>query len=493
MASLLCDRLTQGGIVMESSKKLNRISLVALVIGSMIGGGAFNLPSDMSQGANAGAIIISWIITGIGVVALGLVFQNLVLRKPELDAGIYSYARAGFGKYMGFNSAWGYWLSAWLGNIAYGTLIFSAVGYFIKPFAGGQNVASIIGASVLLWFVHYLVLRGVHSAAFVNLIATIAKLIPVFLFIVVAIFAFHAKTFVTDFWGANQAAFSWASVRSQVTSTMLVTLWVFIGVEGAVVVSERARKRSDIGFATVVGLIVTLFCYMCISLLSLGIMGKGQLTGLANPSMAYVFEDIVGKWGAAFINLGLIISVLSAWIAWTIFAAEIPFAAAKDGVFPEYLKKENKHGAPANSLWLTNGLIQLFLLTLLLTDKAYNFAFSLATSAILIPYLFSALYQVKITILGDGYEKLQKKARVKDMVFGIIAGIYSIWLIYGAGLKYLLLTTILYAAGIFVYYRAQKEKREKRIFTATETICALLIFALAIWAIIDLALGIVTI
>lgn len=477
---------------MEDDKKLNLLSLIALVIGSMIGGGAFNLPSDMAQGANAGAIVISWVITGIGIVALGLVFQNLVMKKPELDAGIYSYAKAGFGRYMGFNSAWGYWLSAWLGNVAYGTLVFSAIGYFIKTFSGGQNLASIIGASVLLWAVHCLVLRGVHSAALVNLVATIAKLVPVFLFIIIAIFAFHAKLFLTDFWGLHNAPFSWSSVRDQVSSTMLVTLWVFIGVEGAVVVSERAKNRRDVGIATIIGLIVTLFSYICISLLSLGVMSKGQLTGLSNPSMAYVFEDIVGKWGAAFINLGLIVSVLSAWISWTIFAAEIPFAAAKDGVFPSYLKKENKHGAPVYSLWLTNGLIQVFLLTLLLTDRAYNFAFSLATSAILIPYLFSALYQVKLAISNDGYQDLRRGIRIRDMVIGIVASVYSAWLIYGAGMKFLLLTTILYAVGIFVYWRAQKENHQTPLFTKPEAVFALFISVMAIWAIIDLILGVIT-
>ncbi len=475
----------------QEDKKLNLLSLLALVVGSMIGGGAFNLPSDMSQGANAGAIIISWVITGIGIIALGLVFQNLASRKPELNAGIYSYAKAGFGKYMGFNSAWGYWLSAWLGNVAYGTLIFSAIGYFIKSFAGGQNVASIIGASILLWFVHWLVLRGIHSAAIVNLIATITKLVPIFLFIVVGIFAFHAKSLVGDFWGVHQAAFSWSSVLHQVTSTMLVTLWVFIGVEGAVVVSARAKRRRDIGIATIGGLLITLICYVFISLLSLGIMSKSQLTGLQTPSMAYVFESVVGKWGAAFINLGLIISVLSAWLSWTIYAAEIPFAAAKDNVFPSFLKKENKHGAPANALWLTNGLIQVFLLTLLVTDKAYNFCYSLATSAILIPYLLSALYAVKLVVTHVGYESAHKKTWIKDLVVSIIASVYAVWLIYGAGMNYLLLTTILYAVGILVYWWVSKENKASVLFTKSEGIFAVAMVVFAIWAVIDLALGVI--
>ena len=191
---------------MASGKKLGFFSLIAIVVGSMIGGGAFNLATDMASGASAGAIIIGWLITGVGMIALGLSFQNLTDKRPDLEGGIFSYATAGFGKFMGFNSAWGYWFSAWLGNVAYATLLFSSIGYFFPIFKGGQNIVSILGASVLLWLVHSLILRGVQSAALVNLITTIAKLVPVFLFIILGIFAFHFKTFTGDLWGNGAAS-----------------------------------------------------------------------------------------------------------------------------------------------------------------------------------------------------------------------------------------------------------------------------------------------
>ncbi|WP_075980420.1 arginine-ornithine antiporter [Bacillus massilinigeriensis] len=472
---------------MESDKKLGLFLLTALVVGSMIGGGAFNLASDMALGANAGSIIIGWVITGIGIIALGLAFQNLTMRRPDLDGGIYSYAKAGFGNFMGFNSAWGYWLSAWLGNVAYATLVFSSIGYFFPVFDGGQNVASIIGASVLLWCVHFLILRGVHSAALVNLVTTIAKLVPVFLFIIIAIIAFKVDTFTLDFWGPDGAEFSWASVKDQVSSVMLVTLWVFIGVEGAVVLSGRAKNRSDIGKATVIGLIGTLIIYVLISLLSMGIMSRAELSELENPAMAYVLESVVGKWGAVFINIGLIVSVLGAWLGWTLLASEIPYVAAKDGVFPKWFAKENKNKAPINSLWLTNGLIQVFLITFLISDQAYNFAFSLASSAILIPYLFSALYQFKLSFTGESYGANER--RTKDIILGVIASVYAIWLVYAAGISYLLLTMILYAPGIYIFMKVQKEKKTEKLFTKYELVAAAVVLILAVWALIELVLG----
>ncbi len=220
----------------ESGKgKLNLIELIALVVGSIIGGGVFNLMHDMSAGAGAGAIIIGWVITAIGMLMLAKTFQNLTMKRPDLDAGVYSYAEAGFGKYMGFNSAWGYWLSAWLGNVGYATLLMSAVGYFFPVFGDGQNIWSIVAASFILWACHFMILRGVESASFVNTIITVAKLIPIFIFLVTMVIAFRLGVFTHGFWFTPTGTFQFGNVMSQVRNTMLVTVWVFIGIEGAVV------------------------------------------------------------------------------------------------------------------------------------------------------------------------------------------------------------------------------------------------------------------
>jgi arginine:ornithine antiporter/lysine permease len=210
------------------SPKLTLLPLVALVVGSMIGGGVFNLPSDMSRSAGPGAIVIGWIVTGIGMLMLAFVYQGLAMRKPDLDAGPYAYAKAGFGSFVGFNSAWGYWISAFLGNVAYAVAIFSALSYFAPMFGDGNNLPSIIGASICLWLIHALVLKGIRQAAFVNVVTTIAKLAPIMLFILLAIIAFNWDKLTFDFWGRAGGAegAGLGSILDQVKSTMLVTLWV---------------------------------------------------------------------------------------------------------------------------------------------------------------------------------------------------------------------------------------------------------------------------
>lgn len=187
---------------MTNSSRLNLSALIALVVGSMIGGGIFSLPQNVAASAGPGAMLIGWLITGVGMLTLAFVFQTLANRKPELDAGIYAYAKAGFGNFMGFSSAWGYWISAWIGNVSYLVLLFSTLGLFFPIFGEGNTLPAILCASALLWAIHFLVMKGLKEAAFVNLITTIAKVVPLILFIVVGAFAFSADVFTNDFWGS---------------------------------------------------------------------------------------------------------------------------------------------------------------------------------------------------------------------------------------------------------------------------------------------------
>ncbi|VBB06481.1 amino acid/polyamine transporter i [Lucifera butyrica] len=459
---------------MADDKKLGLIALIGLVTGSMIGGGVFSLPADMARGAGAGAILIGWLITGIGMIALALVYQNLAVRKPELNGGVYSYAKAGFGDYIGFNAAWGYWLSALLGNVSYAVMLFGALGYFFPVFGTGNNAVSIVCASVLVWTLQALILRGVKEAALVNVLTTIAKLVPIFLFLLVLVVAFNLKTFTFDLWG--QANTSLGSVLDQVKSTMLVTLWVFIGIEGAVVISGRAKDRRDVGKATVMGLVGTLVIYVFVSVLSLGVMQQADLAKLDTPSTAYVLEAVVGPWGAVVINAGLVVSLFGALLGWSILAAEIPFVAARDGILPKIFRKENQNGSPVNSLILTNTLVQIALVLTLVSSSTYQALYSIASSAILIPYLFSGLYAWKLAATGETYDE-NPAGRNKDLMTAVLSSVYAAWLIYAAGLKYILLVTILYAVGIFVFRQVKRENQQP-VFAGYEKVIALL-FAVA--------------
>ncbi|MGB3126588.1 MAG: arginine-ornithine antiporter [Pseudomonas sp.] len=448
----------------ETPGKLRLGALVALVVGSMIGGGIFSLPQNMAASADVGAVLIGWVITAIGMLTLAFVFQTLANRKPDLDGGVYAYAKAGFGDYMGFSSAWGYWISAWLGNVGYFVLLFSTLGYFFPIFGEGNTPAAVIGASVLLWAVHFLVLRGIKEAAFINLVTTVAKVVPLVLFVLIALFAFKLDIFTADIWGVKNPDLG--SVMNQVRNMMLVTVWVFIGIEGASIFSSRAEKRSDVGKATVIGFITVLLFLMLVNVLSLGIMTQPELAKLQNPSMAAVLEHVVGHWGAVLISVGLIISLLGALLSWVLLCAEIMFAAAKDHTMPAFLRKENANHVPVNALWLTNAMVQVFLVITLFSASTYLSLIYLATSMILVPYLWSAAYALLLAVRGETYETALAE-RKKDLFIGAVALIYAVWLLYAGGTKYLLLSALLYAPGAILFAKA-KHELGKPIFTNVE-------------------------
>ncbi|HOW94424.1 MAG TPA: amino acid permease, partial [Mycolicibacterium fallax] len=187
-----------------SAGKLGLAALTAIVIGSMIGSGIFALPSQMAGKAAPIPLLIGWIVTGAGMLMLAFVFQTLATRKPNVDGGVYGYAREGFGNYIGFTSAFGYWASAWMGNASYLVLLMATLDHFFPgTFTEGTTTAAILGASILLWLMHFLTLRGVQTAAFVNTIVTIAKVVPILAFIAVAIVGFKMGLFSADLWGTH--------------------------------------------------------------------------------------------------------------------------------------------------------------------------------------------------------------------------------------------------------------------------------------------------
>jgi arginine:ornithine antiporter/lysine permease len=447
----------------------------------MIGGGIFSLPQNMAASADVGAVLIGWAITAVGMLTLAFVFQTLANRKPDLDGGVYAYAKAGFGDYMGFSSAWGYWISAWLGNVGYFVLLFSTLGYFFPIFGEGNTPAAVIGASLLLWGVHFLVLRGIKEAAFINLVTTVAKVVPLLLFVLIAVFAFRLDIFTADIWGVKNPDLG--SVMNQVRNMMLVTVWVFIGIEGASIFSARAEKRSDVGKATVIGFITVLLFLVLVNVLSLGIMTQPELAKLQNPSMAAVLEHVVGHWGAVLISVGLIISLLGALLSWVLLCAEIMFAAAKDHTMPEFLRKENANHVPVNALWLTNAMVQVFLIITLFSASTYLSLIYLATSMILVPYLWSAAYALLLAVRGESYEGFAAERR-KDLIIGGIALIYAVWLLYAGGVKYLLLSALLYAPGAILFAKAKLELKQP-VFTNVEK----LIFAAVVVGAVVAAYG----
>lgn len=450
-----------------SNKKIGLLSLTALVLSSMIGSGIFSLPQNMAEVAGAQALVIGWIITGIGIIFLGLSFFFISRLRPELDGGIYTYAREGFGDLVGFLSAWGYWLCATIGSVGYLVVAFEGIGLFTDSpnriiFAQGNTIFAFLGASLVVWLVHWLITRGVKEAAFLNLLATFVKAFPLVLFIVLAAWFFSPDTFNHDIQATNLNH----SITDQVKNTMLITLWVFVGVEGAAVLSAHAKKRSDVGLATVLGIVIALILYVAITVLSLGILPREMIANMPNPSMAGLLEHMIGSSGKIIITACLIVSVLASYISWTMYSAEVPYRGAQNGAFPKILNKINENDTPINSLWFTNLVVQFCLVLVLMTGKSYNALLLISTSMILVPYFLIGAYLLKLSI--------QQNSAWYIKLTGLLASIYGVWILYAAGLDHLLLSILLYVPGIGIYLYSRYQHQGKLQFSQKEK--ALLVF-----------------
>ena len=452
---------TQASDDAAETRRLSLFALTMMVVGGMVGAGIFSLPRTFANATGPIGAIIAWLIAGTGMYMLARVFQSLAARKPNLDAGVFAYAKAGFGDYPGFLAAFGYWISSCIGNVSYWVLIKSTLGAFFPVFGDGNTVVAIAVASLGIWLFHFMILRGTQQAAVINSIVTVAKIVPILTFIVVLIAAFRFDMFSYNLFGGDLTN----GIFDQVRATMLVTVFVFLGIEGASVYSRFARTRADVGRATILGFVIVTSLMVLVTLLPYAALQRAEIAGLRQPSMAQVLETVVGPWGAVFVSVGLLVSVLGAYLAWSLICAEVLFAAAKTRDMPALFARENANKVPANALWATNIVVQLIVVTTYWSRDAFSLMLNLTSSISLIPFVLVAAYSLQLCRRGETYD-VRPEERRRDLIIAVAATLYTIFMLYAGGLTYILLAAVLYAPGSLLYVWARREQG-KPVFVRT--------------------------
>ncbi|WP_062073376.1 basic amino acid/polyamine antiporter [Demequina sediminicola] len=452
--------------------------LTAMVVGTMIGAGVYSLPGEFADTTGVVGAAIAWAIAGTGMLALAFVFQRLALARPDLDSGVFAYARAGFGNYVGFFSAIGYWVSACVANVTYWVLIGSTLGGVAPEFGDGDTIWALGLGTLGIWVFHFVIQRGVTRATLINGIATVAKLVPLAIFVVLIMGGGFSWEVFTDNLYAEDG--SLGSLPDQVRNTMLVTVFVFIGIEGASVYSRWARRREDIGKATVWGFLTVLTVFVSVTMLSYGVMPRDDIADLRQPSMAGVLESVVGPWGAWVVGIGLIVSVLGAYLAWSLLAVESLYMTAAHGDAPRALAATNRNDVPHRALLATSVVTQIFLLVAFTAESAFEFSLELTSALVILPYLLTAGFAAKLAFKGT---------RVATAtVAAVVATIYSIYLVYAMGLVYALIALIIYAPSTVLYVWSRREQGA-RVFTRVEAVLCALATVGAILGVIALATG----
>jgi arginine:ornithine antiporter / lysine permease len=468
---------------LSQSNKLGVWILTALVVGNMVGSGIFMIPRSLSEAASPLGVLLGWLLTGFGVLMTALVFGNLALRKPDLTGGPQIYAKELFppeshaGTLSGFMASWGYWIGNFAGNIAIITTFASYLSTFFpiltseaEFFTVGNtviksgNLLTFFVCTLLLWGTHFIILGGLEQAGKINFIATAAKVVGFFLFILIGLFAFQKANILPFSAPRFDEAGNSIGLYGQINNAAITTLWAFIGVESAVVFASRAKRPADVKRATVIGLLIALAIYIGISMLVMGMLDQKSLIASEKPLIDAI-ETVLGPTGGKILAILGLISLFGSTIGWVWLSAEVPYQAARQGLFLPSFLKENKKGLPVFSLIVTNVLGQLFVFSTLSNSiaSAFDFIIFIATLSYLVPYFISSVFQFKLVLTGETYTDM--RSRIVDGIIASLSTLYSVWVIVAgtSDLKTFTFGVILLASGIFFYGKVAPQRLKGKL------------------------------
>jgi APA family basic amino acid/polyamine antiporter len=393
---------------------------VALVMGSIIGVGIFNLPSSL---AGYGPIsLVSMALTTVGALALALLFAGLSRRMPA-DGGPYAYARVAFGNRLGFANAWSYWITAWAGNAAI------AVGWvlYVEEFVntGHNKWFSIALVLVGLWLPAAINLTGIKNMGSVQVWTTVMKFSALAFMSTIGLFFISTANFTP--WNV-----SGEGAIGAIGGGMAIALFSYLGIETAAVAAGRVKDPDrNVPRATILGTLATAAVYMLSLIAVFGILPTTQLAGSTAPFSEAVDAIFGGSWAGNLMAIVVIISGLGALNGWTMICAEMPLAAANDGVLPEQFKQVSRRGVPAFGIIASTALASIAMIINYLGSSGVTVFTTLVlmtgiTAAI--PYAFSALAQMKWR--WADHKGMHTPRFVRDMIVAVISLAFSILFIW---------------------------------------------------------------
>lgn len=403
-------------------KKLNLIMLITLVCGNMIGSGVFLLPSDLAQFGTIS--LLSWFFTAAGAILLALVFADLSRKFPK-TGGPYAYSRLGLGEFIGFQTAYQYWIALWVGN---GAIAIAFVGY-LRVFIPQLNnsVATCFTAIGLIWLLTAINITGVRKAGVMQIITTFLKLIPL---IIIILFGWEYISFHNYFTNLNISS-PHVSNFSAISTSATLTLWAFIGLESATVPADSVENpRRNIPLATIIGTLLAAAVYILSSTIIMGMI-PAPILKLSTSPYADGAALIFGHWGRDLIALGAIISCFGTLNGWVLVQGQVAMAAAENKLFPNIFAKRNKANVPQPALLISAGLISLLLLLTISNNLVHQFQtiILIATLATLIPYLYTNIS----SIILDLKEKDKSGIAWKPIIISFFAALFSCWAILSSG------------------------------------------------------------
>jgi basic amino acid/polyamine antiporter, APA family len=433
----------------SNQKKIGLITTTSLVVGNMIGAGIFLLPASL--GKYGSISLLGWLFTATGAIILAKIFSNLSKIIVNKSGGPYTYSKAGFGDFIGFLVAWGYWISIWISNAGLAIAIIGGLSVFFPALNSNPILSVLVGLS-FIWFFTWVNSKGIKESGRIQVITTVLKLLPLVFIIIIGAFFFSLDNF-PSFNLTDQSHFATIPVVAA------LTLYAFLGIESASIPAENIKNPEKIvPKATMLGTIISTCVYILGTIVLFGILPVDELQNSAAP-FAEAAEIIGGKYAGYFVAAGAVIAAVGALNGWTLMVGQLPMAAAKDKMFPRVFKKENKNGVPYLGLIIGSVLTSVILLIGMsdgLVDQ-FEFVVNLTVLTCLVPYLFVSASYIIVTI----EKKLHLNKFFKTFILGSLGFAYSLWAIFGSGPDVVFYGFLLLLLGIPFYALMQWNKREK--------------------------------
>jgi APA family basic amino acid/polyamine antiporter len=433
----------------------------ALVVGNMIGSGVFLLPSSLAK--YGGISIVGWLLTAAGAVLLALVFARLGRAYPR-TGGPYAYTRKAFGDFVGFQTAWGYWIAIWAGNAAIAVAFVSYLSTFWDALATSSLLAAAVAVAAI-WLLTGVNALGVRQGGWVQGVTTVLKLLPLLAIATVGLLFIQGGNF-SPFNASGGSSFS------AITAVAALTLWAFIGLESATVPAEDVTDpKRTIPRSTILGTLFTALVYVLGTVAVMGVIPAATLAG-SNAPFADAAREMFGGWAGDAVAIGAIVSAFGALNGWILLQGQIPMAAARDRLFPAVFARTGRGGAPVFGLVVSSVLVTLLMAmnyTKSLVDQ-FTFIILLATLTTLVPYAYSAAAQLMLLVADRA--RFSGRRLATDATVALLAFGYSLWAIAGAGYEVVFKGFLLLLAGIPVYvwmrWRAARTPTEAEPLTVED-------------------------
>lgn len=415
-----------------TQRPLGLWTAIALVVGSMIGSGVFLLPATLAP--YGAASLLGWGLTLGGALLLALVYSWLARAIP-FNGGAYAYARRGFGDGVGFLVAWSYWICMWSGNAALAVAFAGSLGA-VWPAATATPLRGAGCALAALWFCTAVNLGGLREAGRMQLLTTLLKLVPLVLFGVLGLTWIHSGAY-QPFNPSGQP------LLTVTTAAAALTLWAFLGLEAATIPAGAIRDpERTVPRATVIGMLIAGLATMLACTVVIGLLPVDVLRNSAAP-MADAASRLWGPWAGVGVGVVATISCFGALNGWVLLQAQVPLAAARDGLFPEWFGRVDSRGTPWLGLLLSTSLATGLVLANYSHSlvKLFTFSILLSTAAALLPYAVSVAAWLRMNASAHRGQKL----------IAIGALLYSLWALIGTGTESLLWGAALLAVALPIH------------------------------------------